>query len=124
VLYAILCYHNESGFPYLTKEQVDSVMAKLGAVNDRLAAEGKLVSTVRLLPTTTATSLRKDREPPLVMDGPFAETKEQLLGMYVVDCTSLEDALQIARDLGEAAPGGCYELRPIASFRPGVLGGD
>jgi hypothetical protein len=124
VLYAILCYHNESGFGYLTKEQVDSVMTRLAAVNDRLAAEGRLGPVVRLLPTTTATSLRKDREPPLVMDGPFAETKEQLLGMYVVDCTSLEDALQVARELGQATPGGCYELRPIASFRPGVLARD
>src|SRR5262245_53215794 len=124
MLYAILCYHNESGFGYLTKGQVDSVMAKLGAVTDRLASEGKLGPVVRLLPTTTATSLKKDREPPLVIDGPFAETKEQLLGMYVVDCVSLDDALQVARDLGQATPGGTYELRPIASFRPGVLGRD
>jgi hypothetical protein len=124
MLYAILCYHNESGFGYLTKEQVDAVMAKLGAVTDRLASEGRLGPVVRLLPTTTATSLKKDREPPLVIDGPFAETKEQLLGMYVVECASLDDALDVARDLGQATPGGTYELRPIASFRPGVVGRD
>jgi hypothetical protein len=124
MLYAILCYHNESGFGYLTKEQVDAVMAKLGAVTDRLASEGRLGPVVRLLPTTTATSLKKDREPPLVVDGPFAETKEQLLGMYVVECASLDDALDVARDLGQATPGGTYELRPIASFRPGVVGRD
>jgi hypothetical protein len=124
MLYAILCYHNESGFGYLTKEQVESTMAKLAAVNDRLQAAGKLGPVVRLMPTTTATSLKKHQEPPLVIDGPFAETKEQLLGMYVVECESLDDALNVARDLGEATPGGTYELRPIMSFRPGVLGHD
>ena len=59
----------------------------------------------RLLPTTAATTLRKDREPPLVIDGPFAETKEQLLGFYVVECADLDDALDVARDLGRANPG-------------------
>ena len=69
-----------------------------------------------------ATTLRKDREPPLVLDGPFAETKEQLLGFYVVDCDSLDGALQIAKDLGKANPGGSYEIRPIAMFQPGPAG--
>jgi hypothetical protein len=66
------------------------------------------------MPTTTATTLRKDQDPPLVLDGPFAETKEQLLGFYVVDCANLDEALEIARDLGKANPGGAYEIRPLA----------
>jgi hypothetical protein len=53
-----------------------------------------------------------------VLDGPFAETKEQLLGFYVVDCDSLDGALDIAKDLGKANPGGSYEIRPIALFNP------
>ena len=63
---------------------------------------------------------RHQSQRPLVIDGPFAETKEQLLGFYVVDCGSLEEALALARDLGEANPGGAYEVRPIALFLPGV----
>ncbi|HXQ46279.1 MAG TPA: YciI family protein, partial [Caulobacteraceae bacterium] len=51
--------------------------------------------------------------PPLVIDGPFAETKEQLLGFYIVDCTDLDDALGVARELGKANPGGAYEIRPL-----------
>jgi len=54
-----------------------------------------------------------------VIDGPFAETKEQLLGFYLVDCTSLDDALAIARELGQANPGGAYEIRPVTLFEPG-----
>ncbi len=75
----------------------------------------------RLLPTTTATTLRKHSEPPVVLDGPFAETKEQLLGFYVVDCADLEEVVQIAKELGQANPGGSYEIRPIAILFPGAL---
>ena len=73
----------------------------------------------RLLPTTAATTLRKEGDPPLVLDGPFAETKEQLLGFYIIDAKDLDDALAVARDLGEANPGGSYEIRPVGVFRPG-----
>ena len=117
--YAILCYHDENVVCAWSKEEDDAVMAKLSGVQDKLARQGKLGPVVRLLPTTAATTLRNDREPPLVLDGPFAETKEQLLGFYVVDCASLEEVLQIARELGAANPGGAYEIRPIGAFIPG-----
>jgi hypothetical protein len=54
-----------------------------------------------------------------VIDGPFAETKEQLLGFYIVDCQSLDEVLEIARELGAANPGGAYEIRPVGVFIPG-----
>ena len=116
--YAILCYHDEKVTSAWSKAEDDAVMAKLGTVMERLAKSGKLGPVARLLPTTTATTLRKDREPPLVIDGPFAETKEQLLGFYIVDCASLDEALGIARDLAQANPGGAYEIRPVAAFFP------
>jgi len=94
-------------------------MAKLGGVMDKLSRQGKLGPVARLLPTTAATTLRKDREQPIVIDGPFAETKEQLLGFYIVDCQSLDEALDIARELGAANPGGAYEIRPVGVFIPG-----
>lgn len=117
--YAILCYNDEKVTCAWSKDEDDAVMAKLATVTDKLAAQGKLGPVARLLPTTAATTLRKDREPPLIMDGPFAETKEQLLGFYIVDCASLEEALAIAQDLGKANPGGAYEIRPVATFMPG-----
>ena len=117
--YAILCYHDENVVCAWSQQEDDAVMAKLGRVQEKLARQGKLGPVVRLLPTTAATTLRKDREPPLVIDGPFAETKEQLLGFYVVDCASLEEVLEIARELAAANPGGAYEIRPIGVFNPG-----
>jgi hypothetical protein len=117
--YAILCYHDEKVTCAWSKEQDDAVMAKLGGVMDKLSRQGKLGPVARLLPTTAATTLRKDREQPIVIDGPFAETKEQLLGFYIVDCQSLDEVLEIARELGQANPGGAYEIRPVGVFIPG-----
>lgn len=90
-----------------------------GEARGRAGAARPRRPAARLLPTTAATTLRKDREPGIVLDGPFAETKEQLLGFYVVECENLEQALDTARELGRANPGGAYEIRPIAYFQPG-----
>jgi hypothetical protein len=121
MLYTILCYHQEDVVGAWSQEEDQAVMVKLGAVQEKLAKAGKLGPVARLLPTTAATTLRKDRDPPLVIDGPFAETKEQLLGFYVVDVASLEEALDIARELGAVNPGGSYEIRPVALFAPGSV---
>jgi hypothetical protein len=91
-------------------------MARLAVVQDQLAKDGRLGPVARLLPTTAATTLRKQGDPPVVIDGPYAETKEQLLGFYVVECADLDAALEVARDLGRANPGGAYEIRPIGYF--------
>jgi hypothetical protein len=120
MLYAILCYHDEDTVGSWTAEQDAAVMAKLRVVQGKLSEQGRLGPVARLLPTTSATTLRKE-DPPLVIDGPFAETKEQLLGFYVVDCKNLDEALDVARDLGRANPGGAYEIRPVGLFMPGEL---
>jgi hypothetical protein len=117
--YAILCYHDEKVTCAWSKEHDDAVMTKLGAVTEKLKRQGKLGPVARLLPTTAATTLRKDREPPLVIDGPFAETKEQLLGFYIVDCAGLDEVIEITKELGQANPGGAYEIRPVGVFFPG-----
>jgi hypothetical protein len=121
VLYAFLCYNNEDAVFSWSQADDNAVMEKLAAVQAPLHKAGRLGPTARLMPTTAATTLRKDSDPPLVLDGPYAETKEQLLGFYVIDCDDLEAALQVARDLGKANPGGAYEVRPLKAFFPGSL---
>ena len=121
MLYAILCYDNEDVVGAWSKEQDEAVMASLGAVQDRLAAQGRLGPVARLLPTTAATTIRKGADA-MVVDGPFAETKEQLLGFYVVDCDSLDAALETARELARASgSAGSFELRPLGYFRESEL---
>jgi hypothetical protein len=119
MLYAILCYDSEDVVTSWTKEEDDAVMAKLHVVHDKLARQGRLGPTARLLPTTSATTVRKGAEP-LVIDGPFAETKEQLLGFYLVECETLEDAIVTAKDLARASSSaGSYEIRPVGLYMPG-----
>lgn len=116
MLYAILCYHSEAVVSGWSKAEDEAVMARIEGVKKTLSEQGKLGPNLRLLPTTTATTLRKSVEPPLVVDGPFAETKEQLLGLYVIDVASLDKALDTARELGKVNPGGSYEIRPIGYY--------
>ena len=118
MMYAVLCYNNEEMVCGWSREQDDAVMAKIAAVQERLTKAGKMGASLRLLPTTAATTLRKTQEGPLVIDGPFAETKEQLLGFYLVDAADLDDVLAIARDLATVNPGGTYEIRPVRAFFP------
>jgi hypothetical protein len=110
--YALLCYNDESMTSAWTEEKDAAVMACLGKVHEKYAKEFGPV--VRLMPTTAATTYRKEEK--LLTDGPYAETKEQLLGFHVIDVADLEQALQIVRELSDANPGGAYEIRPIMLY--------
>ncbi len=114
MLYTLLCYNDESVTSAWTEEEDAAVMARLDVVHKKYADEFRPM--IRLMPTTAATTYRKGER--LVTDGPYAETKEQLLGFYVVDVDNLERALHIARELAEANPGGAYEIRPIMLYFP------
>lgn len=119
MLYAILCYNEESFTEAWSTEHDAAVMKRLTRVTDGLAAAQKLGPVARLEPTTTAATLKKGKDEPIVVDGPFAETKEQLLGFYIVDCADIDEALNVARDLSKANPGpGSYEIRPVKVYQP------
>ena len=117
MLYAVLCYNNEEMVCGWTKEQDDAVMAALSVPHDKWEKAGKLKPSIRLLPTSAATTLHKQSD--MVFDGPYAETKEALLDFYIIDVDGLDEGLEFARDLGKANPGGAYELRPIQLYLPG-----
>lgn len=120
MLYAILCYNTENTVFSWSREQEQKVMDDLAAVQERYLKDRKLGPAARLMPTTAATTLRKG-EKPLVLDGPYAETREQLLGFYILDAAGLEEALTFAKELGAVNPGGAYEIRPLHLFNPGTL---
>src|SRR5258706_11400520 len=121
MLHAIFCYNSEEIVGSWSKEEDDAVMARLDVVHQKLIKQGRFGPTARLMPTTAATTLRKGKEP-LIIDGPFVETKEQLLGFYVVECASLDEALETAKELARASgSGGAYEVRPFRMLRPGNL---
>jgi len=118
MLYAILAYHVEAEVNSWTQEQDAAVMAGLSEVHGRINQSGKLGPAARLGATQKALTLRGPGAG-TVLDGPFAETKEQLLGLYIVDVDNEEKAVAAARALRTANPNAVYEIRPVALFLPG-----
>jgi len=114
--YAILCYQAEAPVCALSKAQDQSLMDELKQTHRALEPKVRFGPIARLMPTTAATTVRSGRET-LVLDGPFAETKEQLLGFYVLEADSLDAAIDAARALaGPREAAGLYgalEIRPI-----------
>jgi hypothetical protein len=117
MLYSILIYDLDDAVAAMSKDEDDAIMAKHLAVHETLAAAGKLGPVVRLKLSKTAKTYRPGRKA-AVTDGPFAETKEQLLGLYVVDCPSIDDAVEIARSLPVLKS--IFEIRPVERYFPGV----
>lgn len=116
MLYAVICYNSEAVVGAWSKEKDDAVMEHHQGVLAKFAAKGKLGPVARLMPTTTATTVRTGREM-MVLDGPFAETKEQMLGFYLFDCDTLEEVIAAARELVHEP--GAMEIRPVMYFNPG-----
>ncbi len=119
MLYTVLCYNSEAEVAAWTKEKDDALIAKLSAVGKKLKDEGKLHFSARLMYTTTAVTLRPGRDPLPIVDGPFAETKEQLLGFYIIECETLDDAIEAGRQLAGPRESGALEIRPMRSVHEG-----
>jgi hypothetical protein len=121
MLYAILCYDSEEITSAWTQAQDEAAVTKLNAVSQGLAQQGRLGPVARLMPTSAATTIRKGKEA-VVIDGPFAETKEQLLGFFIVECASLDQAIEAAKDYAAASSSaGAFEIRPLMLFQPGSV---
>jgi hypothetical protein len=118
MLYAILIYGSEAEFRGLPASEYDAVMARHGELRAEFTKAGKLGPMVRLEASANAKTLRPAGKPAII-DGPFAETKEQLMGLYVIDCADREEALAAARRLDFKS--GVLEVRAIASCGRGVL---
>ncbi|MGV1790384.1 YciI family protein [Rhizobium sp. A37_96] len=117
--YAILAYHEEDIVESWSEEEDAALMSELLEINDRMVARKSLGPAVRLGATQNAVTLR-GKGAGLVIDGPFAETKEQLLGFYVVDFPTIEGAIEAARELRRANPTAVYEIRPVSLYVPGA----
>jgi hypothetical protein len=117
MLYAILAYHVESEVMSWTPDQDAAVMTALSGVHEPLRAKGQFGPAARLDETRKARTLRGPGAG-VVLDGPFAETKEQLLGFYIMNFDSDDGAVAAARELRRANPSAVYEIRPIRLFLP------
>jgi hypothetical protein len=108
-----LIYSDETQWPRVPKEQAESLMAEYISLTKSLKTTGHYIAGHRLQPTHTGKTVRTRNGKTSHTDGPFAETKEQLGGFYLVEARDLDEAVQ----LGERIPGarfGAIEVRPIA----------
>jgi len=119
MLYAILAYHVEAEVMSWTPAEDAGVMEKLMKAHERVNQKGRLGPAARLDGTAKAHTLRGAGNG-IVIDGPFAETKEQLLGFYLLDCANDDAAIEAARELRRANPSAVYEIRPVVTYVPGT----
>jgi hypothetical protein len=113
--YALTIYGDETQRENATPEQMQEVSQAYGAVTQEMQDKGVLVAGEGLYPTPTATTLRVREGDRQVTDGPFAETKEQLGGFYVLDVKDLDEAIEWAAKI-PGAQLGSVEIRPVMVF--------
>ena len=110
--YLLTIYTDESGFADATPEDGMRMMAAYEAFTAELKEAGAFVGGEGLQPTSTATTVRVRDGEPLLTDGPFAETREQLAGFYLLECADLDEALGWAAQI-PGAWRGSVEVRPV-----------
>lgn len=110
--YMFLVYSVESA---AERESLQQVAEAHGGVMAEAAAKGILEKAEPLKPTSTATTVRTANGSKVILDGPFAETKEQLAGYYILDCRDLDEAIEWAKKIPTGCKGaeGCIEIRPL-----------
>ena len=111
--YMLLIYTNEAQDAQATKEEMDTVMAAYNAFGEQF--HDQIEGGDALTPTPSATTVRVRDGKTLTTDGPFAETKEQLGGFYLVKAANLDEAITIAASI-PGAKVGSIELRPVMEF--------
>lgn len=110
MLYTILIYAEEGVIEQLPPDDYQAVLAKHGAMQRELAGRDMLGPFAKLMGTGSAVTLRSQGDALLVTDGPFAETKEQLLGFYMIECETIDEAVEAAKLLPQETA--TYEIRP------------
>jgi hypothetical protein len=113
--YLCLIYEDQSMYTKLSKAESDKVMADYGAFTDNVKKSGQYLAAEALQPSNTATTIRSRNGKLTSTDGPFAETKEQLGGFYLIDAKDLNDAIRVAGKI-PSAQWGAIEVRPIMEF--------
>ena len=120
--YLCLIYSDENERDAIPDAEYEGCIQESIATAEELRPGGIYLGGEALQPVRTAVTLRRKRGELSFTDGPFAETKEQLLGFYIVDCASLDQAIETAKELAVANPGtGSYEIRPVAELHESQL---
>ena len=110
--YLCLIYDDEQQWQKLKKDEVDKIMGEYRAFSQSITKSGQFVGGYQLQPTHTATTVRSRNGKVVTTDGPFAETKEQLGGYFLIEAKDLNDAIQVAARIPSSKIGS-IEVRPV-----------
>ena len=110
--YLCLIYDDEKKWEGLSKSEQEAGIAEYGAFTESVRKNGHWITAERLQPVNTATTVRVRNGKPSTTDGPYAETKEQLGGFYLINAKDLNEAIQVASRI-PSAKWGSVEVRPI-----------
>ncbi len=113
--YAFLIYTSQAAYATMTQEEMTALMQSYQTFTQEVMERGILNGGSKLQPTSTATTVRIRNAQTLITDGPFAETKEQLAGFFVLNCKDLDEALVLAKRLPDVNYGS-IEVRPIMNI--------
>jgi hypothetical protein len=113
--YICLIYDDEKVWQGMSEDERNAVFGEYGTFTESIQGSGHMVAGDALQPTSTATTVRVRNGETLVTDGPFAETKEQLGGYYVIEAKDADEALAIAARIPSARYGS-IEVRPVMVF--------
>jgi hypothetical protein len=113
--YLLLLYGDEKAGANMSKEELDQEMKDYYAYTEEIRSAGILGPSEALHPTSSATTVRVQGGKRVTTHGPFAETKEQLGGFYMIDCKNLDEAIEWAAKC-PAALTGSVEVRPVVDF--------
>lgn len=119
--YLCLVYYDEEKVEAMPQDAWDALVDRCLACEDQLRDSGHFLAGEPLQPTHTATTVRVRDGKVSVTDGPFAETKEQLTGFYLIEARDLNDAIQVASTIPPASLGS-IEVRPLRDFSTGQTG--
>jgi len=112
--YALLIYDDQHSWGKLDDQTKAEIYAEYDKFGAALAEKGQMRGGEELQPTTTATTVRVKDGKTLTTDGPYAETKEQLGGFFLIECDNLDEAIEAAAQIPSAKRGGTIEVRPVA----------
>lgn len=113
--YLLLIYSDEKHWANMSEDQSSAMLAEYGTFTKEIEASGNLRGGEALQPVHTATTIRVREGKTLTSDGPFAETREQLGGYYLIEAKDIDEAIKIAARIPDARLG-CVEVRPILSY--------
>lgn len=111
MLYSVLIYADDGVFERLSEAEQEAALVKHRALQEKLKASDKFKGAVRLMPASTAVTVKSHGDQTIVLDGPYAETKEQIGGFYMFEADSMDEAIEAAKMLPQGIAR--MEVRPV-----------